>query len=247
MTEYRFEFKYLLSPVIAAQVEAWIRAHGMSPDPYAPSGSYPVSSLYFDNFQKNDYADKSGGFRKRVKIRARSYQKNFDEHTDKIWLELKEKDDTVIKKIRLPLALDRWHKFLTGGPSFLLNDMIGRERQELYPILWEIVSKGRRPIILVRYLRRPYLAVFEGQRIRLTFDFGLEAKSVQGVGLGPDLWYSADWVSVEPRKVIVEIKFAKNLPSWFGDLIKYLELERTGMSKYARAIEAIRWYQTIPR
>jgi len=37
------------------------------------------------------------------------------------------------------------------------------------------------------------------------------------------------------------------LPGWFGDLISYLELERTSVSKYARAIEAVRWYQTIPR
>ena len=64
MTEYRFEFKYLLSPAAAQRAERFIHYAGLNTDPAVPCGSYVVTSLYFDNAVESDYYDKSGGFLK---------------------------------------------------------------------------------------------------------------------------------------------------------------------------------------
>ena len=49
MTEYRFEFKYLLSPAAAQRAERFIHYAGLNTDPAVPCGSSVVSSLYFAN------------------------------------------------------------------------------------------------------------------------------------------------------------------------------------------------------
>src|SRR3989344_6838897 len=100
MTEYRFEFKYVVDETVAKKAESLIRTYGLSPDPINPAGEYHVTSLYFDNFHLKDYYNKSGGFLRRKKIRGRVYEKDFNSSIKSVWLEVKERHDAETKKKR---------------------------------------------------------------------------------------------------------------------------------------------------
>src|SRR3989344_6385343 len=173
MTEYRFEFKYLLSPAAAQRAERFIHYAGLNTDPTVPCGSYVVTSLYFDNAVESDYYDKSGGFLKRVKVRARTYEPVLNDRSQNVWLELKQRHDAAIKKIRIELRSEEWDTLLKKGASALWLGIDAGRRAGIAPVIWELVGGVRRPKTFVRYLRRAYLGYTGGERIRLTFDSNL--------------------------------------------------------------------------
>lgn len=252
MTKYRFEFKYILDPVTARKAELFIQRAGMSVDPAAPHGSYIVTSLYFDNALQSDYYDKSGGFIHRRKVRVRTYSHGSD-LTGNVWFEIRERYDAMTRKIRYALSSSEWEKFVSS-PAGFLRAASPDVKQGLWPIVREVILGNKRPEVLVRYSRRPYVGIFGGESTRITFDSRLEAHPARAVGSRygicrkPDLWYPADyWVSIEQNRVIMEVKFTRSLPGWFPELIRFLELERVSISKYARSVEAVRRYQEMPR
>jgi hypothetical protein len=240
MTEYRFEFKYLLDTALAKQVESFVKHHDIVPDPlaYGQDGSYHVTSLYFDNDKQADYYDKKGGLLDRIKIRLRTHGPVLSHDTDKSWLELKKRHDAMIKKIRYPLSRGELQTLLRKGPESLWRTLDDKKRKDIAPILWEMMEKQRRPKTLVRYLRRAYVGWFKGERVRVTFDFGTEIATAH-----PSLSFSPRWLRVEPRGVILEIKTARSLPGWFGNLVQSMGLERISVSKYARSVEKAKWYE----
>src|SRR3989338_6224317 len=251
MTEYRFEFKYILDPVTARKAELFIQRAGMSVDPAALDGFYLVTSLYFDNALQSDYYDKSGGFIHRKKLRARIYSYG-SEGAGNVWLEIKKRYDSVVRKIRHKLSSSEWENFVSS-PAGFLHAASSDAKQGLWPIVREMVLTNKKPEVLVRYSRRPYVGVFGGELVRITFDSRLEAHSVRAVGSRygicrkPDLWYPSSWVGIERDRVIMEVKFKRSLPGWFLELIRFLELERVSISKYAKSVEAVRRYQEMPR
>ena len=176
-------------------------------------------------------------------MRARTYEPVLNDRSQKVWLELKQRHDAAIKKIRIELRSEEWDTLLKKGASALWLGIDAGRRAEIAPVIWELVGGVRRPKTFVRYLRRAYLGYTGGERIRLTFDSNLEAAPC----FGGRAWYPSSWTAVEPRKVVMEVKFSKSLPAWFGELLRFLELERVSISKYAKSVEAARWYQSMPR
>ncbi|QQG45476.1 MAG: polyphosphate polymerase domain-containing protein [Candidatus Sungiibacteriota bacterium] len=242
MTKYRFEFKYLIDPVAARRAERFIQSVGLKPDTNAQAGEYTVTSLYFDTPPKSDYYDKSGGFLHRTKVRARIYAPRITENTNEIWLEAKERFDALTRKTRIRLGRSDFEKLLKAGAPSFFQSLSGHEyRQEGEAILSKIIMGCRKPLLLVKYQRRPYVGFYAGELLRITFDSGLQTCAK------PDLWYPFSWVPIEQNMVIMEVKFVKNLPAWFGTLIKFLELERISISKYGRAMEALRSFHPMPR
>ena len=72
----RYEFKYQITPTVAEAIRARLLRFGMQPDPEStkyPGNIYPVTSLYFDTPNLDDYHDKAGGLLRRKKIRVRIY------------------------------------------------------------------------------------------------------------------------------------------------------------------------------
>lgn len=253
MIEYRFEFKYVTDAAIAKKAESLVRSYGMVPDPAGFDGEYPVASLYFDNFHKRDYYDKSGGFLRRKKIRGRVYGKDFNVNPEAVWLEVKERHDAATKKTRFKISSDEWRELLVAGPDRFWMTHKEKGNGDLSYILREMSVFNRNPAVFVRYIRRPYLGFYNGSKVRITFDRELEARGVfsgdrfSTLYPGEVPWYISRWVQFEPHRVVLEIKFSSVMPPWFGELTRFLELERVSISKYARAIEASRVYQVMPR
>ena len=267
MTEYRFEFKYVVDETVAKKAESLIRTYGLPPDPINPAGEYHVTSLYFDNFHLKDYYNKSGGFLRRKKIRGRVYEKDFNSSIKSVWLEAKERHDAETKKTRVQLSFEEWRELLVSGPEKFLRIHSGEDERKgngsLQYILGAMIVIGRVPKVFVRYARRPYQGLYNNSKVRVTFDREMEARGVtsgdeffdpnhytqtdMGVYSKKDSWYAPRWFQFEPQRVIMEIKFASVMPPWFGEVVRFLEIERTSISKYARGVEVSRGYQVMPR
>ncbi|MDO8600450.1 MAG: polyphosphate polymerase domain-containing protein [bacterium] len=240
---FRFEFKYVIDPLTARLVELDVLRFGMTKDPEVPAGQeeYVVSSLYFDSLLLGDYYDKAGGFPHRKKIRARMYDTIFSKATPHVWFEIKEKHDMAIGKKRLKLTNEQWCR-ISGGELIdpAKEGWSDTHRSVWNEIRWYTALEGRKPMVFVRYVRKPYVTRFLSD-IRVTFDSNIEACK------SDNLLYADGMVPIAERSVILEVKYSKALPYWWGEIVRKHNLSRTSFSKYAEGINAAYRYHALPR
>jgi len=240
-TNYRFEFKYILEPRIAGEIESFIKGIGFALDPKAEkekSGSYIVSSLYFDSPYFSDYYEKIDGLLERKKVRARIYN-NLEDKAGLIWFEIKYKHDMYITKKRLRLSPTEWdifNQFLLETGKFYIptikHDTSPQKELVLKDLKQHVIYGAMRPHILVRYRRVPYVGYFESP-IRITFDTEIEACRSRNLDTPTNM------ISVEKDKTILEVKFNESLPQWFGNLVKQFGIKREKYSKYTTSVDAV--------
>lgn len=240
---FRFEFKYVIDFLTARLVESDLLRFGMEKDPEAPPGqdTYIVSSLYFDSLLLGDYYDKSGGFPHRKKIRARMYDSVFTDKTPAVWFEIKEKHDMAIRKKRLKLTNDQWRRISAGE---LINHAKegwnDAQRNVWNEIRWYSALEGRKPAVFVRYVRKPFVSRFVSD-IRITMDCNIEACKSE------DLSYDSGMAPIAERSVVLEVKYSRALPYWWGEIVRTHNLSRSAFSKYASGIDAAHRYHALPR
>ena len=228
----RFEFKYLLDPVMYLRVRDFIDSIGLFPDENTPENPYSVTSLYFDTFGLDDYYDKAAGLLSRKKVRIRTYAGSFNGETREVFFEVKNKYDMFIAKERAVVSGRQW------------RDIVAGDFEGFSPLFdYHVTREGRVPTALVRYRREAFEDWFEG-RVRLTFDRQIETARPDELSAesGP---YS--WVSVSGEDTVLEIKFAKRLPWWFSLMLERFDLARTAYSKYARSVDVLYCYDPLPR
>lgn len=239
MIERRFEFKYILDPVTALKAEEEIQ-RWMQIDPAAKNNEYTVTSVYFDSPSLNDYYDKSGGFLKRKKARARIYEPYLTEATSGVWLEVKEKYNMSFVKSRVFVSRDEWANLLDNNINSLLTAPREKQKKEaLNKFIWHCLFEGRAPSYFVRYKRRPYVYHWP-EKTRVTFDYNVQAARQNGLQ-NPHFTQP-----VTKQAVIMEVKFASRLPWFINDIIKKLNLRRTSFSKYARGVDAVHYADPLP-
>lgn len=254
MSNFRFEFKYIVSPSTAYRLEEFIRQRGMVLDNSAENGTYPVLSLYFDSPNLSDYYDKSGGFISRKKLRARVYADAFLPEAKDIWLEIKYRHNAVVGKIRSTISFSQY-KDLLMGKIFSAWTAVHQDKKDYYlnEIFKELAQGRRRPSVLVRYTRKAFVSYNCAEKLRITFDSKLEASKNHQFILdlaackNAEILYYSGYIPIEPHRVIFEVKFKNHPPYWLGQAVRLFELERTSISKYARALEGVRFYQPMPR
>ncbi len=237
---HRFEFKYVLDPATARMARERVRRI-MQRDPQArATGTYTVTSLYFDTPQISDYYEKSGGLVRRKKMRARIYAPAWD-GASAVRLEIKNKYDMAFEKAQAWLTAAEWNDFLSQRWARILTaPRSAHECTVLENFIWHTLEEGRRPLLLVRYQRTPFL--FEADdALRITFDEHIECKRAT------DLSSSTFMTPVSPPHVIMEVKFGAGLPTWFHDMLKELNMRRDSFSKYERSWDALHAYNPLPR
>jgi len=238
---YRFEFKYPISPNEIKSLEDELKKFGMRPDSSTEAfgGNYWVTSLYFDSYDFIDYQEKAGGFLERKKIRARIYEPFLDK-SESVWLELKEKHDAKILKTRLKLNREEWKDFVERG-TVALTDVKrdGEAERARKKILYAIIAFSAKPRVIVRYRRKSLISA--SNAIRITFDSELEACRKSNFD------YNGFMTPANRGGAILEIKSVGALPEWLGDIIMRHELKRDALSKYAYAVEAVYQYNPLPR
>lgn len=240
---FRFEFKYVINPLTARLIELDLSRFGMEKDPEVPAGQddYVVSSLYFDSLLLGDYYDKAGGFPHRKKIRARIYHSVFSDATPAVWFEIKEKHDMAITKKRLRLTHDQWRRISDDENIDPEKENWSEKQRAVWnEIRWYSALEGRKPLLFVRYVRKPFVARFLSD-VRITLDSDIEACK------SDNLLYDTGMVPIAERSVILEVKYAKALPYWWGEIVRKHNLSRGAFSKYASGIDAIYRYHALPR
>lgn len=240
----RFEFKYLLNAKTAKQVEKYLLERTrMTPDSYSKHGAYFVNSLYFDTPLMNDYRDKDGSFLVRKKLRARMYEAAWHPELDRVWLEVKHKHNMNVKKTRTTIAKEVWDDFIKNNDPLILlanlNHQGTSHPQDLRTFAEYYLHQHYRPLAVVRYRRRAYLADFISP-VRITFDYDIQTCRYENSHQKHNL------IPVSHQNVVMEIKFNNKLPWWFKELLTHFDLQRTDFSKYRNSVAVMRGIERIP-
>ena len=233
-----------MNPIEAAQVESFLIKHAsLTLDQNARHGAYFVNSLYFDTPQMSDYREKDGSFLIRKKVRARMYESAWHDGLERVWLEVKHKRNMNIKKTRAVLHGDAWRQFIAHNDPLVILEAAKTapesERADLMHFAHTYLRQNYRPIGVVRYKRKAYVADFTSP-VRITFDFDVMTSRFETAALASNL------TPVSHQGVIMEVKFNNKLPWWFKHLLSSFDLRRTDFSKYRNSLAVLRGSQRIP-
>lgn len=216
---YRNEFKYYISPqqryLITKKLKGLI-----SLDQHASArGEYHIRSLYFDDAANTALHEKLGGIRDRSKYRIRIYNKS----DQIIYFEKKIKFRDYIAKVKEPITRCMYEQLIAGNYEIL--------KQEEKPLLHEIYHQMKhqllRPVVIVDYVREPY--VYKHGNVRITFDKQLRT-GLNGIDIfDPEL---KPIPALDDDKIILEIKYDTYLPAPIQAALQLDGIHRTSASKY---------------
>lgn len=217
--KYRNEFKFFISPhqrfVITQKLKGLIQLD----ENVSESGEYHIRSLYFDDIQNTALHEKLGGVRDRAKYRIRIY--NQSDHV--IHFEKKIKFRDFIAKVKEPLTREMYDQIIVGNYEVL--------KETNKPLLLEIYSQMKnkflRPVVIVDYVREPY--VYKYGNVRITFDKQLRTGLTSTDIFDPDL---KPIPALDDEKIILEIKYDEYLPHTIQAALQLEGLNRTSASKY---------------
>jgi len=230
----RYEFKYILSKEVSDAIEKDVR-NFMQYDGYVlneKSNSYFVRSQYFDNDLLTHFFEKVDGMRNRYKYRIRTYGKNQSD-SNPIFLEKKGRKLERTYKQRYQIDYNNLDMFY---------DPYNKEKLlEAYPnvdlihdFVFDSIRKQTLPIIIVDYLRTPYVSDFDSN-FRLTFDSSLTVAQIDQC----NKIYNNQRVTHKllAGNTILEVKFFRRFPPWFHKIIQSYNLKRLSISKFSSGIE----------
>lgn len=234
----RFEFKYVLPVGLRDELEKQFQ-YFVELDPYVAGqkdAKYFVRSLYYDNAAFVNYWEKEEGKKHRQKFRLRTYTNDPSDGTPR-FLEIKGRHNNLVFKHRIPVG--SVPEIVT--PESMAHDRITSELIASLPegdlreaFRFELYRKSVRPVVLVDYLRRPYVSKYDPE-FRLTFDDSLYGTATRELDPGPE----AVRKMALPGYTILEVKFRFHMPKWFHRLIQTMELQRVSVSKYCKCAQAL--------
>jgi SPX domain protein involved in polyphosphate accumulation len=223
----RFELKYL---VPHDSVEPVVR----DLDPYVYSDpnvrwdqGYPVRSVYWDSHGWSFFWEKVEGLKQRRKLRVRAYA-----NVDYGFVEIKARADRTLQKRRARLSLDEIHAKFRGRPG---------ETESLDAPSDPVVSEAMymrqryllRPRMAIAYWRSAFFGTYEPD-LRVTFDRRIQYHPHEVDIARP--FESGPYV-VDPRLVVMEIKFNERAPVWLCKLVSRHGLQIIRLSKYCTAVD----------
>lgn len=218
---YRYERKFLLAGVDAAQVQMTLRRHrAMFNEPYPPRH---VNNIYMDTPEFEYYGDNLAGAAERTKVRIRWYHDLF-----------RQVDDGVLE-FKIKSGFVGW-KEQYDFPAFLFST--GFSPREFQSVIQEsdlpsdvkLRLAGNRPSVVNRY-RRSYFATRD-ERFRATIDTELAYYKVNRL---------SNRFIVSQRDhgdVILEIKYDREDEEEVNKIASSLPFRLSRSSKYVNGIEA---------
>ena len=96
----------------------------------------------------------------------------------------------------------------------------------------QLFIRKLRPTVLVSYKREAYVDE-KNSNFRLTFDRELKAQRAYGL----DFNFISDEI-ITPGFTVLEAKFNRIMPAWFGMVIKAYNLSNVSFSKYCFSLES---------
>ena len=263
----RYELKYVIDEERAIAVADYCRAF-LRPSVHngeeRPTRGHPVMSIYMDSPDFIFFRQAYFGHLNRIKLRIRCY----DDHWERpAFFEIKRRVMDVICKDRAMLSREAVEFFLNSGwpnpatwpdPSRMVH---GKRRLDVYYKFWSLCNAVKaQPMIYTSYLRE----IYEGENdeeLRVTFDRHVSATPVQGLGLPSFVQgmgyeghgmgkFTAPERAIPPRPdrwpyylpfdgVVLELKYEERPPRWMYDMVRYFNLQRRFMCKYAACIDSM--------
>ena len=193
-----------------------------------------MHSVYWDSPALVLFWEKVEGIKFRRKLRFRRYVDGSG-----VFVEIKQRIDRTVQKRRARIPEHEARRIFGtedgGAPSGLPDDLEREpdERRVLTEALLLVHRHGLRPRMSVAYRRRALFGRFEPE-LRITFDRrvqflptdrGLE----EPIEVGHDL--------VDPRLVVMEIKYSERVPVWLCKLVSSLGFQMIRLSKYCTAVD----------
>jgi len=229
--ELKFQIPLSLVDPICSYLSAYCEIDKFSG--ISPTGYYKINSLYLDTDDMYLLECKRRNYTKRFSMRIRSYG---DHPTFPAYLELKNKNEQFVHKIRAPITCSETVQFLQSdlGPSNLnISDL---KNPTFNKIHFEIIRRNLRPRIMTQYQRKAYFGLHESYS-RVTFDRALRCYGQETFDIFPNessfMNYDHDEIFVDQRSgVVLELKCEDKVPNWMSRLIKIFELQHSQFSKY---------------
>ena len=188
------------------------------PDPYAPTGSYRVRSLYFDTPADTALREKISGVDPREKFRIRCYNNDYRF----IRLEKKCKQNGLCTKYTAPLSHEQTALFLSGH----LDWMDSHERPLIQELYSKMTCQQLQPKTIVEYTREPF--VYPAGNVRVTLDHHIRT----GMRCTDFLNPHCITVPVPDDPIILEVKWDAFLPDLIRSAVQLDDRRTASYSKY---------------
>lgn len=227
----RYEFKYLICESQVDAIRRAIRPYCVL-DPncaQTPGHEYGIGSLYLDTPERDLFRISCERRARHWKARVRRY-----DGSDRVFLEIKNKDHDLIKKQRARLPLAGWVERVHGLPKedSTVAERFFLQRRERFGLV---------PMLMVHYMREAWLSTVDSYA-RVTFDrnivcypwsgWSLDGDATQGLALD-----GIDSMLARPRGVVLELKCLTAVPRWVSSVVRSAGLVRSRYSKYCKGIE----------
>jgi hypothetical protein len=226
----RYELKYRISESKAEAIEQFIKPY-IHLDRYAklqPDRTYPIASLYLDSQDLKLCRESLTGKKNRFKLRIRSYS---DDPDTPCFVEIKRRLNNIIIKGRVRVTNDNVATLLSGRSLPAQQYKADEHTLRQFQLYMHCINAG--PVIGVRYKRRAYEDDSDN-RVRVTFDRQL----CYHVSREPVIMFNdTGWQRHRHDSVVLELKFTSRYPAWLSRMVKYFDLQRQSVSKYASSIK----------
>jgi hypothetical protein len=230
----RFEFKYIVTNKFRYDLEDYLKKF-LILDSFVQNtenNQYYVKSLYFDDLNLRAFHSKIDGLHTRNKFRIRTYDKIIKSDTN-YFLEDKGRFNNLVYKSRYQF---KNHKFMYLKGDTLCKEIVNLtiNNKILNDFKYKYYLNKLLPIAIIEYQRRPYISKYD-PTFRLTFDDNIISKKKNSI-INLDNCKQSQVLS---GCSIIEVKFKKNMPSWFHRSIQAFELNRISISKICAGMEAL--------
>lgn len=203
---------------------------------------YRVNNLYFDSPNFLFLRRRLANCENRFNMRIRSYS---DTSPLPCFLEIKQRKDSAIKKIRAIVVEKDWHRMFDDPDyEWVEGDHVRSTTATNKGLFLKLAREYHAtPKVLTQYRRRAFVSDVDGYA-RVTLDIDLRYQPEEGYNLIPDnrKMVSCDHSTLfDPGcSVILELKcYAKHVPLWMLDLIRHFDLRRRSFSKYVTGITGV--------
>lgn len=216
--EYRVEDKYIVSD---ADITVLAQRLGMvmQQDIHQQGGCYEIRSIYFDDLRDSCMEENEAGIHLRKKYRIRTY----GSANAPLKLEIKEKQNSLIKKTAETLERETFDALMEGGIALAFG-----ENPVLNQWLMQMRLKAMKPKALIVYERTAF--VHPSGNVRITFDRNI------AVSRHFDAFWDeqiAGSIPILPTGLhVLEVKYDEMLPDMIAKQLETGKLRQTAFSKY---------------
>lgn len=241
----RFELKFLIPVEVKERLLKELK-FALLPDSHGDErGGYLISSLYYDTRDLETYWEKIDGVLQRQKFRLRYYGGN-EGGLGAAFFEIKHRYNSCVSKERLRLPTELAEGLLSHRLELeALGSAVEEPTLAQSAMLARLLRFHHRrqlvPALIVAYRREAWLGK-EDPSLRVTFDHLITCHPSDDY-LSPGTRVGIP--TLDPRRLVLEIKFDQSLPRWLQQRLVLEELRPIRYSKYVESALAFGLEQAV--